>query len=220
MTNPIKITRRRFLKWTGGLVGAGVLTCSGLGVWIIQQPAIEYSESSCRGEPTMKNRILVTYASRAGSTGTVAEAIGQTLCGTGAIVDVRPIKNVTDLTGYDAVVVGSAIRMGQWLPEAVQFVKTHQAVLQQISTAYFTVCLTLKDDTEENRRVVAAYTDPVRAIHQPDQEAFFAGQMDYSRLSLLDSWMARWVKAPEGDWRNWEAIRGWAKNLSPVLLPA
>ncbi|MCC6168651.1 MAG: flavodoxin, partial [Caldilineaceae bacterium] len=74
----------------------------------------------------MNDKILVAYASRAGSTAGVAEAIGKTLAEGGAQVDVRPMQEVKDLTPYTAVVAGSAIQGGQWLPEAIQFIQTHR----------------------------------------------------------------------------------------------
>ena len=70
----------------------------------------------------MSRRTLVAYASRAGSTAEVAEAIGRTLAEDGAQVDVRLVKEVADLSPYRAVVAGSAIQGGKWLPEAMQFV--------------------------------------------------------------------------------------------------
>ena len=70
----------------------------------------------------MPNRILVTYASRAGTTAEVAEAIARTLTQEGAQVDVLPMNSVKDLSPYQAVVAGSAIRGSKWLPEAIQFV--------------------------------------------------------------------------------------------------
>src|SRR3990172_12556259 len=91
----------------------------------------------------MSNKILVTYASRIGSTAEVAEAIGQTLAESGAQVEVLPMQDVKDLAPYQAVVAGSAIRGGEWLPEAMQFVQTHQAALDQKPFAAFLVCMTL-----------------------------------------------------------------------------
>jgi menaquinone-dependent protoporphyrinogen oxidase len=85
----------------------------------------------------MSNKILVTYASRLGSTAGVAEAIGKTLLDNGAQVEVRRMEDVTDLTPYSAVVAGSAIRGKQWLPEAMQFMQKHQAALRQKPFARF-----------------------------------------------------------------------------------
>ena len=71
----------------------------------------------------MSNTILVTYASRAGSTAGVAQAVAHTLTERGIAVKVRPMQDVQDLTRYSAVVAGSAVRMSRWLPEAMAFVE-------------------------------------------------------------------------------------------------
>src|SRR5512139_4097072 len=97
----------------------------------------------------MPDKILVTYASRAGSTAGVAEAIGQTLTESGAQVDVRPMQDVTDLAPYRAVVAGSAVQDRQWLPEAMQFVRTHRAELNQKPFAAFMVCMTMATKNEK-----------------------------------------------------------------------
>ena len=166
----------------------------------------------------MKDKILVAYASRAGSTGEVSEVIGQVLREAGAAVDVRLAKDVTDLSPYRAVVVGSGIRVGKWLPEAVEFVERHREVLSRIPVAYFLVCLTLKEDTEENRREVSAYLDPVRDLVQPVDVGLFAGAMDYSKLPFILRLVMKAMKSPKGDFRDWEAIRAWADRVHNRLI--
>src|SRR5262245_37997871 len=71
----------------------------------------------------MPKHISVTYATRAGSTAEVAAAIGQSLAAHGFSVEVKPIKENPAVEHYDAILIGSAVRMGQWLPEAVKFVE-------------------------------------------------------------------------------------------------
>jgi len=224
MNEPNRINRRRFLALTGGAVGATALACCGLTVLGTRQPAVEFNESSCEGEHggenEMSDKILVAYASRCGSTGEVAEAIGQVLCDAGAAVDVRLAKNVTDVSPYRAVIVGSAIRMGRWLPEAVGFVETHREPLSRVPVAYFLSCMTLEDDTEEKRRTVAIYLDPVREIVQPVDVGLFAGAMDYDKLPFIFRLMMKTLGTPEGDFRDWEGIRAWADGLRPALLGA
>jgi len=207
--------RRQFLKLAGGAVGASVLGCGGLAAWGMKKPAVEFAESSCDGGT---GRVLVAYASLAGSTGEVAEAIGRVLCAGGAAMDVRRVQDVADPSEYRAVVLGSAIRMGRLLPEMVSFVEKNASVLQVMPTAYFVCCGILRDDTQENRDEASGYLDPVRQVVGPVGEGLFAGKIDYGTIAPLEANSLRMLEAPEGDWRDWEAIRAWAGELAPVLL--
>ena len=171
----------------------------------------------------MNNKILVTYASRAGSTAEVAEAIGKTLSTGGAQVDVIAMKDVKDLSAYRAVVAGSAIRGSKWLPEATQFIQTHRSTLAQKPFAMFTVCITMAMKNAENYRSgVMGWIAPVRAMVKPLSEGLFAGMLDFSKLPVnWDTLMLRLTVAfgifPRGDHRDWNAIRAWAENLKPIL---
>jgi len=172
----------------------------------------------------MSNRILVTYASRTGSTIGVAEAIGQTLAESGIEVEVRPMQEVTDLSPYRAVVAGSAIQGKQWLPEAMQFLQTHRATLTQKPFAAFLVCMTLAIGNGKYREQVSDFMQPVRMLAPPVSEGLFAGVLDISKVpSFRDRLMFRlsvffgvWS---EGDHRDWDAIRAWAEGIRPLLLP-
>lgn len=171
----------------------------------------------------MNERILVTYASRTGTTAGVAEAIGKTLAEGGAQVDVLPMQDVKDLGAYRAVVAGSAIQRGQWLPEAMQFVQTHRAELAQTPFAAFLVCMTLAmPNADRYRQGVAEWLKPVRALVRPVSEGLFAGALDISKVpSFVDRLKFRLSVAfgawSEGDHRDWNAIRAWATNLRPLL---
>lgn len=171
----------------------------------------------------MSDAILVTYASRTGSTEGVAQAIGQILRESGVRVEVRPVQEVEDVTPYRAVVVGSAVREGSWLPEAMRFVDMHQAALSEKPCAVFLVCMTLAaPDASQFQPHVRAWLDPVRALIHPVSEGFFAGALDINQLpSSADRLKLRlsvlFGLGSEGDHRNWDAIRAWAQSL-PVRL--
>jgi menaquinone-dependent protoporphyrinogen oxidase len=169
------------------------------------------------------DKILVTYASRLGSTAGVAEAIGKTLHDNGAEVEVRRMEEVTDLTPYRAVVAGSAIRGKQWLPEAVQFMQAHQAELKQKPFAAFLVCMTLAMKSGEKYRPhVASFLDPVRAVARPVSEGLFAGALDIGKIPSFSDRLKFRLSVlfgvwREGDHRDWSAIRDWAASLGPLL---
>ena len=161
MSGTTEMGRRRFLVLVGGAISALTLPDDKVIASETRQPAVKFRESGTEKDRKMKNRMLIAYGTRCGSTGGVAESIGQALSATGAAVDVHPVKDVNDLSPYQAVIVGSAIRMGKWLPEVVEFVKTHQDRLTRVPVAYFAVCLAMKDDTAENRHKALGYLDPV-----------------------------------------------------------
>mgnify|MGYP000943488873 CR=1 FL=1 len=211
-----KVSRRQFLK-TGCIAAAavGVTACGGTALAATHQPKIDLPTSTY-GENTMNQRVLIAYASKAGSTAEIASRIGETLSGHNLQVDVMPIKKVADITPYQTVIVGSAIRIGQLLPEAMKFIQKYQTVLQQKTFGAFVVCMTLKDDTEANRKTVSAYLDPVRALVKPDAEGLFAGVIDPGKLNLLDRLIINAIKAPSGDFRRWNQIQVWAESMSPA----
>ena len=172
----------------------------------------------------MPDRILVTYASRAGSTRGVAEAIGKTLAECGEPVDVLRMQDVKDLAPYRAVVAGSAIQGRQWLPEAMQFMQTHRVMLIQKPFAAFLVCMTLAmPNADKYRAHVAGFLQPVRALVKPVSEGIFAGTLDIGKIpSFSDRLKFRlsvlfgvWA---EGDHRDLNAIRAWAESIHPLLL--
>jgi menaquinone-dependent protoporphyrinogen oxidase len=172
----------------------------------------------------MSNKILVAYASRAGSTAGVAEAIGVTLAESGAQVEVRPMQKVKDLMPYRAVVAGSAIQGGKWLPEAMQFMQTHRAALAQKPFTAFLVCMTLAmPGADKYREHVAGFLQPVRALVRPVSEGLFAGALDISKIPSFGNRLKFRLSVAfgvwsEGDHRDWNAIRAWADNIRPLLL--
>ncbi|MBN1139402.1 MAG: flavodoxin domain-containing protein [Anaerolineae bacterium] len=167
-------------------------------------------------------KILVAYATAAGSTGEIAEAIGNALREAGDTVDVRRAKEVTGLSGYDAVVFGSGVRAGKTYAEAATFLEKYQATLSSLPVAGFIVCLTMKENTAENCAQATAYLDALAASAPGVKlvgKGLFAGQVDYNKLSwLLKFILKRFIKEPGGDYRDFEAIRSWAASIRSALV--
>jgi menaquinone-dependent protoporphyrinogen oxidase len=210
-----KINRRSFLK-IGCLSGAAIgATVCGLAAAIPDPSPINLTSHIC-GVEGMKNRVLLAYATYAGSTIDVAVAISETLGENGFSVDVKPIKEHPGIDGYQAVLIGSPVQHGKWLPEAIDFVKANQVALNQLPVVLFCVHIQNLGDDETSRRNRLAYLDQVRPLLQPAAEGFFAGKFDRRGAKLLlPAWAARFV--PSFDLRNWEKIRAWAEDVHPLL---
>ena len=171
----------------------------------------------------MGGKILVTYASRAGSTAGVAEAIGKTISEAGLEVDVLPMSSVNSLSDYYAVVAGSAINGGKWLPEGMQFLRSHQSTLDGKPVATFCVCITLgMKNADKYLDGIKSWMAPVRALVQPVSEGYFAGSLDFKKLPFAISTLGMRLAVlfgifPKGDQRDWQAINAWAKSLPEML---
>jgi menaquinone-dependent protoporphyrinogen oxidase len=186
----------------------------------VQASKVTFPESSCGKVNGNGNRILVTYASQCGSTGDVAEAIGQVLCENGNHVDILLIKNVQNISVYRAIIVGSAIQRGKWLPEALNYVKNNRESLSRIPVAYFLTCLTMCNPNSENRRKAKGFLNPLKDSVpeiQPVDIGAFAGALDYSKLSGPIRMILKAKGLSEGDFRNWDDIRSWARGLGSKL---
>jgi menaquinone-dependent protoporphyrinogen oxidase len=192
-------------------------------------------------------RILVAYATFAGSTGEVARAVGEEIAKSGLQVDVLPLGEVKGLEAYDGVVVGGPMIMG-WHRAALGFLKKHRGAFQRIPLAVFVMGMSLTQTGETSVGGVPVYVDeklpkppekegrltlreryarlsnyvqPILMATRPVKPVnvgFFGGRLEYGRLKW---WAVLFVmviiQAQAGDRRNWTAIRSWAAGLPAAL---
>lgn len=159
------------------------------------------------------NQVLVAYSTKAGSTAEVATKIGEIISQRGFGMDVIPLSAVKDLSTYNTVILGSAIRVGNVLPEMTKFIEKNQEILKQKAFSTFFVCMTLIENTPESLQTVSAYLEPIRTLIKPASEGMFAGVLSLKKLGMVDRMLAKMVKIPEGDYRQWALIEEWAKNV-------
>lgn len=172
----------------------------------------------------MTQTILITYASRGGSTVGVAVAIAETLLNSNFDVTILPMQQVESVTQYDAVVAGSAIQSNQWLPEAIDFIKTFKTDLNKRPFFAFLVCMTLamKNEKYRDSNHIKAMLNPVREVVLPAHEGYFAGVLDLNKVpTFTDRFKFRIsIKSgvwDEGDHRDWENIKAWAQTIVRLL---
>lgn len=207
-----EMDRREFVRISAcvgaALAVAGTTGCAGTDDEEVETPSFEFGE-----ETEMGKRVLVGYATKNGSTVGVAKAIGEELGKRGFEVDVKSLGSSPALDGYDAVVLGSAINGGAWLPSAVSFVSKHADELGKVPVAAFAVHSMNAGSDEKQRTKRHAYLDAVRRHVKPVAEGYFLGKVDEMGPIARFAFKA-FGGAGEGDMRDWSKIRAWAEKVA------
>lgn len=185
-------------------------------------------------------KILVTYATMAGSTAEVARAVAEEMEDQGLQVDLLPLDEVQHLDGYGGVVVGGPMIMG-WHREAMRFLRRNREAWQRMPLAVFVTAMSLTETGErsvdglpvtldetlpkapkqagrlsfrERYAQLGHYVRPILKAARPASVGVFGGRLEYGRLPWWAVLFAMFIiQAPAGDLRNWEAIRAWAADL-------
>lgn len=172
-------------------------------------------------------RVLVVHASKHGATAGIAERIGRNLAAAGHDVDVRSVKEVSDVSVYDAFVVGSATYFARWLKEANAFVRTNREMLAKHPTWLFSSGPLGTEQTDERGDDLRLITEPqdlprLLSAVRPRQHRVFFGALDPAKLRLPERAMRKLPAGrellPEGDFRDWADVDGWASEIAEQLL--
>jgi menaquinone-dependent protoporphyrinogen oxidase len=160
--------------------------------------------------------VLIAVSSRHGTTRDIAEVVATQLRKEGIRVAVQAAKRVEDIGRFEAVIIGSAVYMGRWLPEALRFVDERLEALRTKPVWLFSS---------------GPVGDPLKpTVDSPDLGRIaadvgakgsrtFAGKLDVDDLGLKERIVVKLVGAQQGDFRDWEEIRSWTREIIAVLRP-
>ena len=160
-------------------------------------------------------RILVTAASRHGATMEMASAIGQALADAGMEVDVKPLHDLHGVSGWNAVVLGSGVYMGRWLTEATEFVERHAVELKARPVWLFSSGPVGSPDPKPEGDPMGV-SELVSSIKARGHRTF-TGRLDRARLGITEKLVVSAVRAPDGDFRDWDALAAWARGIAGQL---
>lgn len=165
-------------------------------------------------------KVLVAYASKHHATAEIANAIAEVLLRPGKLqVDVRPVETIVTIEPYDAVVLGSSVYMGQWQPEAASFLKEQETELAKRRVWLFSSGPTGEGDPNTLMKgwIFPEKLHPIAERVRPRDTVLFHGKLDPSELNFLERAAIKMVKAPVGDYREWDHIYAWAESISQEL---
>ena len=173
-------------------------------------------------------RVLVAYASRYGATQEIAERIAATLSQHGLNATVQSVQRADDPAGYDAAVIGSAAYYFHWMKPATEFVRRNRDALSNRPTWLFSSGPLGTEATDSQGRDLRTITEPKEiaefreTIHPRDHRVFF-GALDRTKLGLTHGLVMKLfancgdASLPEGDFRDWNDVEGWAKEIAQTL---
>jgi menaquinone-dependent protoporphyrinogen oxidase len=123
---------------------------------------------------------------------------------------------VNDLTPYSKIILGSSVYIGLWHKRVVRFLKKNIGTLEKLPVWLFISGPTGQGDPLEliDGWLYPKSLQPFIQRLNPKAIVCFGGKLVLNKLNPLEKWIARKVKSPEGDFRNWKDIELWAEAIS------
>jgi menaquinone-dependent protoporphyrinogen oxidase len=165
-------------------------------------------------------RVLVVVASRHGATAEIAAALARelTACATGLAAGIEaialPVDQQPDPGRFDAVILGSAVYAGHWLDPAGKYASHHADVLRRRPVWLFSSGPIGEPPFPPDEAYDVA---PLMVLTGARGHAVFPGRLEKSRLSFGERAMVTAMRAPLGDFRDWDAVRAWAAEIAGHL---
>lgn len=159
-------------------------------------------------------RILVSVASKHGSTAEIGHEIAGVLTEAGFKVDIVAPDDVKTLDGFDAVVLGSGVYVGHWLAPARDLVeRLSDQLVERPVWLFSSGPIGDPPKPEEDPEEVAELLE----ITHARAHCTFGGKVDKSTLGLGEKVIVAAVRVPEGDFRPWADVRAWATGIAEAL---
>lgn len=165
-----------------------------------------------------KADVLVTYASRHGSTADIAWSIGNSFSDAGIRAEVKKIQNVDDVRPYSLVIIGTPIYDNQILPEVISFTDLHKDWLEKRKVALFVVGRTLRNKDDEKILQTEKILSKLKNNIEVVDTGMFAGKISPENLPIKERFGNLFGESQIGDFRNWREIGEWAKELRKKIF--
>ena len=177
--------------------------------------------------------ILIAYGTAEGHTARIAQSLAETIRGHGyeaQAVDVERAR-AGQPEGCDAVIVGASVHMGKHERCVVHYVRQNRDNLERLPSAFFSVSLAARDDTEEARREADGYIK--KFVQQtgwhPGKIGRFAGALLYTQYGFFKRWIMKKIARDKGSpdtdtsrdyvYTDWNGVKRFAEEFLDTLVP-
>jgi len=163
--------------------------------------------------------IAIVYETKYGSTKEIAERIKVDLESNAIVVDLKKPTETICWEQYDAFILGSGIYAGKWLPKIEKLIKSRTEELSEKKVWFFSNGPTGDNPIEETIKEwkFPAYMASFLSAIKPQDVVVFKGKMELEKMNFLERFIITKMKAPVGDFRNWEEIESWTQKITSTL---
>lgn len=172
-------------------------------------------------------KILVVVASRHGATRGIADRLGREFDRSGLKASVVDASEAPRPDAFDALVLGGAAYMGKWLDPIPAYLAKHAAAIQHRPTWLYSSgpVGTEKVDGKGNDLLAPPpfLTRAAADLHARGTRVFFGRWDPDDRPASVAERLFRLLPVsksvlPVGDFRDWDAIDAWAREIVAELI--
>jgi menaquinone-dependent protoporphyrinogen oxidase len=156
-------------------------------------------------------KYLIGFISKTGTTEEIARRIGQILAERGAEIDVKPIASISDIAGYDRIVLGSPVNAMKVLPEFNVFLN-EKIVGRGVPVDLFIVSYLFEKGRKMLRKAILKDKERLRVLVKPESLEIFAGRLPGPLPGAARFFFGTARDLPL-DLRDWAKIEAWAHQL-------
>jgi len=190
------------------------------------------SEYNCIKLTVMK--ILIVYGTTEGQTRKVSHFMETILKDGGHEVTVVDASDTPPSpSSYDAVIIGASIHIHKYQSAVLHYINRYVDTLNEIPSAFFSVCLAIASDHEEERKEARKITnDFLEHIGwRPLMVTQVAGALKYTQYDFFTRLLMKRIAKKEGrttdtsrdyEYTDWNAVRQFVKefvvrvNIHPI----
>ncbi len=172
----------------------------------------------------MKKKLII-YSTTDGQTFLICQRIKEIL-NEKAEVSLLALAECSEneLENFDQIILGASIRYGKHNPLVHKFVEMNRKILEEKSTAFFTVNVVARKQNKNSPATNPYLKKFLKATSwKPDILGVFAGKIDYPKYGFFDKHMIRFImyvtRGPTDtngtyEFTNWKKVEEFAKELS------
>jgi menaquinone-dependent protoporphyrinogen oxidase len=177
------------------------------------------------------SRILVVFHSAEGQTAQIAAHLADVMQGDDAVVETSTAEAGPDPAGFDGVVLGDSIHVGEHSKELTAYIERHVAALNAMPAALFQVSLTSADDSPDSAAEAGALVAKLLDAtgFDPDIVARFAGALAYTRYGWMKRRLMHQIMRKSGgetdtsrdhEYTDWAAVEQFGRDVAAYVATA